>query len=87
MDTDLEFSIPDGLPDEENLCTVLAATRSNDHEVKPSFLEPPPDLSSNTESGWAAIAKCIREVDEEKIKDYKEDIDTILVFVSTDFFP
>ena len=34
-------------------------------------------------TGWAGIAKTIRDVDEDKIKDYKEDIDTLLVFVCT----
>lgn len=28
------------------------------------------------------MAKTIRDVDEDKVKDYKEDIDTLLVFVS-----
>ena len=32
-------------------------------------------------TGWAAMAKTIREVDEDKVMDYKEDIDTLLVFV------
>ena len=27
------------------------------------------------------MAKTIRELDEDKVKDYKEDIDTLLVFV------
>lgn len=47
-----------------------------------------PDIADDTESGWAAIAKSIREVDEQKVKDYKEDIDNILIFVSgaTAFF-
>ena len=40
-----------------------------------------PVISDKTESGWAAVAKTIREIDEQKIQDYKEDIDTILVFV------
>ncbi|KAJ3546211.1 hypothetical protein NM688_g5540 [Phlebia brevispora] len=31
-------------------------------------------------TGWAGIAKTIRDVDEDKIKDHKEDIDTLLVF-------
>ncbi|KAI0697980.1 hypothetical protein BC835DRAFT_1269621, partial [Cytidiella melzeri] len=30
--------------------------------------------------GWSAMASVVREVDEQKIKDCKEDIDTILVF-------
>lgn len=33
-------------------------------------------------TGWAAMAKTMREVDEAKVKDYKEDIDTLLVLVS-----
>lgn len=32
-------------------------------------------------TGWSAMSKIVREVDEQKIQDYKEDIDTILVFV------
>ncbi|KAJ3533832.1 hypothetical protein NM688_g7229 [Phlebia brevispora] len=31
-------------------------------------------------TGWAGIAKTIRDVDEDTIEDYKEDIDTLLVF-------
>lgn len=31
---------------------------------------------------WTKVAKILREYDEEKIKDCKEDIDTLLVFVS-----
>ncbi|KAI0688465.1 hypothetical protein BC835DRAFT_1284579, partial [Cytidiella melzeri] len=31
-------------------------------------------------TGWSAMSKIVREVDAEKIQDYKEDIDTILVF-------
>ncbi|PSR73352.1 hypothetical protein PHLCEN_2v10798 [Hermanssonia centrifuga] len=36
---------------------------------------------SNTQ-GWPEIAETLRDVDEEKIEDTKEDIDTLLVFVS-----
>lgn len=32
-------------------------------------------------TGWAALDKVIREFDEEKVRDCKEDIDTLLVFV------
>ena len=31
--------------------------------------------------GWAAAEQSVRDFDEQQIKDYKEDIDTILVFV------
>ncbi len=33
--------------------------------------------------GWAAIAKTVRDIDEDKIRNCKEDIDTLLVFVSS----
>ena len=33
-------------------------------------------------TGWQTMAKTVREVDEDKVKDCKEDIDTLLVFVS-----
>ena len=32
-------------------------------------------------SHWQTIAKSVRKLDEEKVKDSKEDIDTLLVFV------
>jgi hypothetical protein len=31
--------------------------------------------------GWSEMVKIVREFDEEKVKDCKEDIDTLLVFV------
>ncbi|KAI0705168.1 hypothetical protein BC835DRAFT_1261449, partial [Cytidiella melzeri] len=37
-------------------------------------------MSTATPSGWSAMSRMVREVDEQKIQDYKEDIDTILVF-------
>ncbi|KAI0338036.1 hypothetical protein BDW22DRAFT_1338598, partial [Trametopsis cervina] len=55
--------------------------RSEGHEeLKSTTVPPAPDISGTGESGWAAVAKSIRAVDEEKIKDVKEDIDNILVF-------
>lgn len=51
-------------------------------ELKHVPIDLAPDIGDETESGWAAIARSIRDIDEQKIKDYKEDIDTILVFVS-----
>ncbi|KAI0338022.1 hypothetical protein BDW22DRAFT_1338655, partial [Trametopsis cervina] len=53
-----------------------------DHYVQ-SIKTPPlpaPDISGNVESGWAAVTSSIREMDERRIKDVKEDIDNILVF-------
>lgn len=41
-----------------------------------------PNINDQSKSGWAVIAKSMNEVDKQKIGDYKEDIDTILVFVS-----
>jgi hypothetical protein len=46
-----------------------------------SNLPPGADLLHNVGTGWSAMARIVREVDEQKVKDYKEDIDTILVFV------
>ena len=33
-------------------------------------------------SGWQTMAKNVREIDEDKVRNCKEDIDTLLVFVS-----
>lgn len=48
-----------------------------------------PDVSSRTHvvlpgqpTGWTAMAQAVRNFDEEKVKDCKEDVDTLLVFVS-----
>lgn len=51
-------------------------------ELKHIQIDPAPEILYGRESGWAAVARSIRDIDEQKIKDYKEDIDTILVFVS-----
>ena len=37
--------------------------------------------------GWGPLERAIRDVDEAKIKDFKEDIDTLLVFVSWEVEP
>ena len=39
---------------------------------------------SGQPTGWAAMSNEVREFDEEKVKSCKEDVDTLLVFVSTD---
>lgn len=51
-------------------------------ELKHVPIDSAPDITNDAESGWAAVAKSIREVDQQKIEDYKDDINTILVFVS-----
>lgn len=38
------------------------------------------DLAVPT-TGWPAMVKTVREYDEEKVQDCKEDMDTLLVFV------
>lgn len=49
---------------------------------------PPPAPSNPTfvlpgqAVGWAAVDKAVRDFDEQMVKDYKEDIDTLLTFVS-----
>ena len=39
-------------------------------------------MVAGTPVGWAAMAKTMRDVDAGKIQDCKEDMDTLLVFVS-----
>ncbi len=39
-------------------------------------------ILSGQPTGWAAMGKEVREFDEEKVRNSKEDIDTLLVFVS-----
>ena len=34
-------------------------------------------------TGWAAMAREVRDCDEEKVRSSKEDVDTLLVFVRT----
>ncbi len=36
---------------------------------------------SEMSSGWSEMAQTVKEVDDGKIRDCKEDIDTLLVFV------
>ena len=38
---------------------------------------------SGQPSGWAAMAKILNDYDDERVNDCKEDIDTLLVFVSS----
>ena len=38
-------------------------------------------LHTGTRDGWAKISKLLRQYDERKIQNCKEDIDTLLVFV------
>ena len=38
---------------------------------------------SGQPTGWAAISKQVRDFDEEKVQNCKDDVDTLLVFVST----
>lgn len=37
---------------------------------------------SGQPTGWSAMAQVMRSYDEDKVKDTKEDVDTLLVFVS-----
>lgn len=39
-------------------------------------------MEVSSSSGWQSIASTVRNVDEDKIRDAKEDIDNLLVFVS-----
>lgn len=43
-------------------------------------------LQNGTRDGWAKISKLLRQYDERKIQNCKEDIDTLLVFVNMSRF-
>lgn len=40
-----------------------------------------PDKPAMASDGWSTMAKAVKEVDKQKFKDIKEDIDTLMVFV------
>lgn len=75
--------------------TYSFATYTYDNYDQPNFSPAKPvltasdALSSNVPvygsqgvgQGWSSMARIVREVDEQKVKDCKEDIDTILTFV------
>jgi hypothetical protein len=58
-----------------------AAQMSSPPEVN---LTPPlsTQFQASQTSGWASVEKSLNEFDKQEIGDYKEDIDTLLVFVS-----
>lgn len=60
--------------------------KAEDAQISPEgSSNPPPDVRyvlAGQPTGWAAMAETVRAYDEEKVKDTKEDIDTLLVFVS-----
>lgn len=68
-------------PEEDKKSVKAEGEAEGVPELKHVSIDVAPDTSDDAESGWAAVARSIREVDEQKIQDYKEDIDTILVFV------
>jgi hypothetical protein len=41
-------------------------------------------MASDFSTGWHTMAKAVRDLDEYKVRDVKEDIDTLLVFVRHD---
>ena len=56
-------------------------TASAASPASPAFQASPMVMSGAT--GWGAMARTVRDIDEDKIRDCKEDIDTLLVFVRT----
>ena len=62
--------------------------KGEDNQVSPEGSSHPTSdvryVLSGQPTGWAAMAETVRAYDEEKVKDTKEDIDTLLVFVSVD---
>ena len=58
-------------------------TPKEEAQTQPPLQSNPDVVYINTaDTGWPAMAHNVREVDEQKVKGHKEDIDTILVFVS-----
>lgn len=57
-------------------------TRNSETNLIMQKVTSPLYASASGLTGWAAMAKTVRDFDEEKIRDCKEDIDTLLVFVS-----
>lgn len=71
----------------------MEANDDRDEAVNASPEVPPEPAGVRTQyilagqpTGWAAMAKVVRDFDEEKVKDCKEDMDTLLVFVSNRIF-
>ena len=69
--------------------TIPPVTRADsplpkeEEEIQPPLQSNPDVVYINTTgTGWTAMAHNVREVDEQKVRGHKEDIDTILVFVS-----
>ena len=64
--------------------STLAATKSTSHTTHVET-QIDPNAQANfygKPTGWSAMSKVVRDFDEEKVKECKEDIDTLLVFVS-----
>ena len=57
-------------------------TRHSLKALDDSMLENSQYVGQGVGQGWSSMARIVREVDEQKVKDCKEDIDTILTFVS-----
>jgi hypothetical protein len=60
---------------------------ANDHDESGQMAETSQVkyVLSGQPTGFAAMADKMREYDEEKVKDVKEDIDTLLVFVRSSY--
>jgi hypothetical protein len=78
LPTDVEKPVPHQQQDRDvNSAATLVSQESAPH--------PSPDVRyvlAGQPTGWAAMAETVRAYDEDKVKDTKEDIDTLLVFVS-----
>lgn len=49
--------------------------------IRSAVVQPTSLMATLGATGWGAMAKTVRDIDEDKIRDCKEDIDTLLVFV------
>ncbi|KAI0688607.1 hypothetical protein BC835DRAFT_302945 [Cytidiella melzeri] len=78
----------DGKGDSDSLPCVEPVRVVKEQERRPDNLSQVHDADelrtqyvlSGQPTGWSAMAKLIREYDEDKVRDCKEDIDTLLVF-------
>ena len=70
-------------PMPENSTGPLPAKNDTPPSNQAGFIDPM--LLPRQPTGWAAVEKALTDFDKQEIGDYKEDIDTLLVFVSCHF--
>lgn len=74
-----EEDIPDGMPTPSTIVEDEAEEVAALDEV-PMLNAIRPEEINPGQGGWMAVSRTVRQIDEEKVKNCKEDIDTLLVF-------